>query len=90
MSDLGPQKQPASVNQIEAQVKQAKRELQGAVKINPGHYVEALDRIHMLQCHLETAFEHPVLEKWERLQESIRRTLDGIYQAVADEADKHD
>ena len=45
-------------------------------KINDGHYLEVLDRIHVIASSVEEhLFNHPLVKKEKRIRELIKFTL---------------
>ncbi|TWT87720.1 hypothetical protein Mal64_32630 [Pseudobythopirellula maris] len=55
-------------------------------EINPGHYFELLDRVHVTELYLDTALrDHPVLQKHDDLNElfeSAAASLAELYQRI--------
>ena len=51
-------------------------------KINDGHYLEILDRLHCQMTDVEHhLLEHPVSEKYDELRESIIKALVNLVKA---------
>lgn len=53
-------------------------------EINEGHYLELMDRIHVIASNIEThIMEHPLLKNMDdkKLNKNLHSTLLGIYNA---------
>ena len=55
-------------------------------KVNSGHYLELLDRLHILMCTLdEHCIEHPVAKKHKNVKQQLKLTLSqlwNVYQEI--------
>jgi hypothetical protein len=64
------------------------------VEINSGHYLELMDRIHVLSCTLDDhILNHELTEKIPEVQQQLSIALDSLmeaYQIVGHESCKYD
>jgi len=63
-------------------------------EINEGHYLELMDRIHVLACTLDDhILNHPLTEVLSEVQQQLSIALDSLmeaYQIVGHESCKYD
>lgn len=51
-------------------------------KVNPGHYPELLDRIHLSICNIDDhILHHPATDKHKKIRKKIEAALDNLAEA---------
>lgn len=51
-------------------------------KLNPGHYLELMDRLHVTMCNIDDhILKHPVTKSDARIKSLIVKTLEELWDA---------
>ena len=62
--------------------KQKKNSKEEEYKINPGHYLELMDRLHIVACNLDWyCLQHPLSEKYPDIAIRIEEALGTVFEA---------
>lgn len=60
------------------------------VKINEGHYIELMDRIHVQMCVLEDHVnQHPLTSRHKKIKNLIEKSLELLWDAYQEVGNKH-
>lgn len=51
-------------------------------KLNPGHYLEMMDRLHVIMCNInDHCLEHPVAEHDIRIKSLLKKAIEELWDA---------
>ena len=50
-------------------------------KLNPGHYLELMDRLHVVMCNInDHCIQHPVAKLDKKISNSLNKALEEIWE----------